>query len=161
MEILKFAIEMELDGERYYREQAEKNRDNALHTVFMSLADDEAKHAALIQKKMDNVPYALTGQEALTRRMDLFRQEKDFHIKVKALPDQPELYHAALDKEKQSIDLYSDLRAKATDDQAKALFDFLIAEETTHKNILDELFAHVNRPNSWVEAAEFGVREEY
>ena len=161
MEILQFAIDMELDGERYYRQQAAKNKDNALYTVFMSLGDDEAKHAALLQKKMECLPFTLTGQENLTQKMNLFRQAKDYEGKVKALADQPELYHAALEKEQQSVALYSELRAKAEDREAMELFDFLIAEETNHLNVLDELFTHVNRPNDWVEAAEFGVREEY
>lgn len=161
MDILKFAVDMELDGERYYREQAARNQGNALQTVFESLAGDEAKHAALVQKKMEHLPYTLTGQEELTRQMSLFRQAKNFESSVKALPDQTEVYHAALDKEKQSVALYSDLRAKAEDAEARELFDFLVAEETNHMNILDELFTLVNRPNSWVEAAEFGVREEY
>jgi len=45
---LKFAIQMELDGERYYLEQAELNKDNNLRPVFVMLAGEERKHAEIL-----------------------------------------------------------------------------------------------------------------
>ena len=71
------------------------------------------------------------------------------------------MYHAALELEQRSIDLYTDLRAKAADVQTQSLFEFLIQEESRHYQILEDVFRFVNRPNEWVELAEFGLREEY
>ena len=54
------------------------------------------------------------------------------------------------------------IRGLATEDAATgALFHFLIQEENRHRDLMEELYQHVNRPNNWVESAEFGVREEY
>ena len=161
MEILQFAITMEKDGEKYYREQAAKNADNPLQVVFESLANDEAKHAALIQKKVDGVPAPLDAVEDLSAQQDLFRAAKDFHSAVQAMPNQVEAYQAALEKEQQSIDLYQDLLTKAEDDTSHALFTFLLQQEKSHYAILTELLQHINRPHNWVESAEFGVREDY
>ena len=44
MNSLEFAISMELEGGKYYREQAEKNQGNSLRTVFLMLAEDEDNH---------------------------------------------------------------------------------------------------------------------
>jgi len=161
MDVLQFAIDMELDGERYYREQAAKNAGNALHVVFGLLADDEAKHAGILQNRMDGKTYALKPHEQLTRQMSLFAEQEKPDEPENLAPDQADAYHAALQKEQQSIDLYSDLRGKANDAETEALFDFLIQEETMHRHILTEMYHHLNRPREWVEAAEFGVREEY
>ena len=161
MEILQFAIDMELDGEQYYREQAAKNVNNALQTVFTLLADDEAKHADILRSKQGNKPYVLAAQPELNRQMNLFHGETDYKASVTEMPDQPELYHTAMEKEQQSIDLYTKLKGEATDEDSVALFDFLIGEETNHRTLLEDMYQLVNRPNNWVEAAEFGVREEY
>jgi rubrerythrin len=161
MEIMQFAIAMEKDGEAYYREQAARNAGNALRVVFELLAKDEARHAQLLQNMQDDVAYELESDNALTKQISLFRGTEDFQSAVRELPDQAELYHAASEKERQSIELYGDLKNKAADGVSRELFGFLLREEQKHFTLLDELFRHVNRPKEWVEAAEFGVREEY
>jgi len=161
MEIMQFAIAMEKDGEKYYLEQADKNGDNALSVVFRLLAADEARHADLLQRMQEDVAYELESDNRLTQQMDLFSNAEDFHAAVAAVPDQAELYQAAQEKERQSIELYGDLKNKASDDVSRALFAFLLKEEQKHFTILEEIFRHVNRPNEWVESAEFGIREEY
>ena len=98
MDVLQFAINMELDGERYYREQAERNADNALKTVFDILAEDEAKHASILQSRMDGKAYELKPHERLTSQMSLFTNENDHHAQVDEKPEQAEVYHAAIAK---------------------------------------------------------------
>lgn len=161
MNVFEFAVNMEKDGEKYYLEQAERNGDNPLAVVFRRLAADETKHAQVIRDKIDGKPYELKNEDDLSAEMDLFLHEKDFQSSVKELPDQVELYHTALEKEQQSIDLYTDLLAKAEDETERRLFAFLVQEEQKHHSILEEMYRYVNRPNEWVESAEFGIREEY
>ena len=161
MDVLQFALDMELEGERYYRGQAEKFADTPLKPVFDLLAKDEAKHAGIIRGKMDGTAYELKADEQLSDRESLFNGLKDYKPLAEQKPDQAELYRSALEIEQKSIDLYTDLRGKAEDAQTQALFDFLIQEETRHRQILEDMYRFVNRPNEWVESAEFGLREDY
>ena len=161
MEVMQFAITMEKDGEAYYLEQAAKNEGNALKVIFQMLASDEARHAQLLQEMQEDVPYELESENNLKAHDNLFSAAKDYHASMKDQPDQVELYHTAFEKEKESIDLYNQLYQQSSDEVSRNIFRFLVKEETTHYNLLEELFRHVNRPNEWVEAAEFGVREEY
>ena len=46
------AIRMELDGEKYYMEQAEKHKNSGLYTIFLTLAKDERKHAQILEDRM-------------------------------------------------------------------------------------------------------------
>lgn len=161
METWQFAIEMELDGERYYREQASRNAENPLKTIFETLAEDEARHAKLLIGRRDSQPYALTARETPLSVENVFAGVRDYQASVKELPDQPELYLAAQAMEQRSIDLYRALLPKAENDAEAELLTFLIGEETEHNRILTDLYHFVNRPNEWVESAEFGVREEY
>ena len=161
MDVLQFALDMELDGERYYRSQSEKFAQTPLKRVFDTLAKDEAKHAQILREQMAGTAQTLPDDPQLSDRQNLFSGLKDYQPAVEEMPDQAALYHEAMEMEQRSIDLYTDLRAKATEKQTRSLFDFLIREETRHHEILEDVFRFVNRPNEWVEAAEFGVREEY
>lgn len=161
MDILQFALDMELDGERYYRRQAVKFGDTPLKTVFDALAKDEAKHADIVRGRMQGAAYELKANEAFLSRKNLFQGMNDYAPLVKDNPDQAALYHEALELEQRSIGLYTDLRSKTDDAQTLEMLDFLIREETRHYQIVEDVFRFVNRPNEWVESAEFGLREEY
>ena len=76
MDVLQFALEMELEGERYYRRQSEKYATTPLKTVFDILSRDEAKHAEILRKRMDGTAYELKAQEKLSGRKNLFTRAK-------------------------------------------------------------------------------------
>ena len=60
--------------------------------------------------------------------------------------------------ERESIELYKKLLSESSDD--KELFEFLIKQEEEHYRLIEEIVKLVNRPNVWVESAEFGLRRE-
>jgi rubrerythrin len=158
MDVLKFAIDMELEGEKYYREQAGKNSKNGLGAVFTALADDERGHAKLLTDKAKGLSYEAKAS-GKSPAQNVFDGLGDFKLDTKSNPEQADLYWMALEKEKQSIELYRDLLSKSETD--KGLYEFLIAQEEAHYKIMEDIARMVNRPNEWVESAEFGVREEY
>jgi len=160
MDALKFAIQMEKDGEAYYLDQAKKNEGNSLRQIFDMLAREEHKHATILESVSKGLPYELAN-DAGESRQNLFAQAKDFASEIKALPEQAELYQAAVDMEQKSVDLYTGMQAETSDPVMQKLFLFLIKEEQDHLTVMEDLYSYVNRPNNWVEAAEFGVREEY
>lgn len=160
MELLRFAIDMERDGEKYYRTQGLKNADNPLRKVFDLLADDEKKHAEILSAKAEGAPYTLAHGE-LHAQPNPFQTAKDYVATAQDVPDQAELYEKALEMEVQSISLYEKMRQLAGETPDVELFAFLIREESRHQAILNDLYHHVNRPKEWVESAEFGVREDY
>lgn len=161
MENLKFAIQMELDGEKFYLEQAEINKDNNLATVFNFLAKDERKHAELLQSKMDNESYELVEDESLEEYKNVFEDSEDFDLEEKVKPSQTDAYRLALKKEKESIELYEKLGKEATDKESKELFAFLVEMEKNHYRIFEELVNHLRHGEEWVEDAEFGTRGTY
>jgi hypothetical protein len=74
----------------------------------------------------------------------------------KSNPEQVMLQHA-LERQKKHR-AYTDLLSKSPND--KDLFGFLISRKKTLK-VMEAILKMVNRPNDWVESAEFGIREEY
>lgn len=161
MNALEFAIKMELDGERYYREQAEINQGNSLRAIFLMLADDEKMHAQILEKKAKNLNYTLEPNETLATAKNVFNDKDRIKNEIKEIPSQIDVYRAALDNEKESILLYQKCSSEAADGETKTLFDYLILQEKEHYAILEQLTALLSRSEEWVEDAEFGLREDY
>ena len=161
MESYEFAIKMELDGERYYKEQAKKHKDSGLAVVFLTLAGDERKHAQVLRDRMGDLIPELSDTLSYDEYKNVFKEASDFHSIIKEDIDQLDVYSLAMDKEKSSIDLYKKMLKEAQTDEDLKMFEFLIKEEETHYRILEEIWTHVSRIQEWVESAEFGLREEY
>ncbi|NLJ74336.1 MAG: ferritin family protein [Firmicutes bacterium] len=162
MTALEFAIQMELDGEKYYLEQAEKNKDNNLYTVFKILADEERVHAEILEKHAKEIEYEMDESAAYTEFQNVFVSLDDFNVETKAAPDQLDGYRLALQKEQESIDLYEKMLAEAKRDEDRVLFEFLVEQEKIHYQVFDDIIQHLIKAEQWVEDAEFGRRmEEY
>ncbi len=161
MNDLKFAIKMELDGEKYYREQAEINKGNSLHTVCLMLADDEKKHAKILSDRLNETASELTDSGILSKAKNVFAGLGDIKVEGKDRASQLDFYKFASEIEQQSIDLYSKYLTEAEGESEKELFQFLIQQEKQHFEILDNWVALLKNAEDWVENAEFGNREEY
>ena len=161
MNNLEFAITMELDGEKYYREQAEKNQGNSLNRVFMMLARDEENHARVLLKRRDEQTYALEDNDIVAESHNVFVGIGELKTDLRQEPNQLDAYEAALDMERKSISLYEELLSEACNDEDKALLKYLVKQEKDHFAVLEELVILLRRPEQWVESAEFGRRKEY
>ena len=161
MNVLEFAIKMELEGEKYYTEQAEINKDNSLSTVFLMLAKDEKMHSEFLRNIANKLPCDLKQSDTLSEAKSVFTNLGALKNGIKYTPNQLDVYRLALEKEKESIALYRKYLSEATDDESKKLFEYLIIQEKDHYAIMDELVLIVSRPEEWVESAESGLREDY
>lgn len=161
MNIFEFAIMMELDGEKYYTEQARLNKDSSLSNVLMMLAKDERSHAEVLQKKYYDTSFDIERFEWTSEAKNVFDTVGDMAHIYKAIPEQLDFYRMALEKEKQSIELYSKYCNEAENEETRQLFEYLVKLEKEHYDILDEIILQINKANEWVESAEFGIREEY
>lgn len=160
MKNYEFAIKMELDGEKYYLEQAEINKNNFLHSTFMMLAEDERKHAQLIKDKYNGVMYELEDNNTFEKSMSIFHNANHIKSELRNLPDQVDIYKDALEKEKGSIDLYKGFLAESDNDKSKEFYEFLIEEEEKHYKIIEQMLELYTKHADWVESAEFGLRDE-
>ena len=161
MNVLEFAINMEHDGEKYYREQAKIYTQNNLNVVCLMLAEDEKMHAQLLSHKLKQMPYECKESETLAKAKNIFQDIAKIKIKGKENPSQLDFYRIALAKEKQSIDFYTEHSADPDASLDKEIFAFLIDQEKHHYEVLEELAALLKQAEDWVESAEFGLRKEY
>ena len=158
MKILEFAIKMENEGEMFYREQANLNKDNRLHKIFVALAEDEARHARIL-KKVQASKYSALSDSELPEKSGIF--EGFLKDEIKQTPEQIDIYREALKKEKESIELYRSFLDKSDNLDDTELYGYLVEQEQLHFSIIEDIIYHLEKAESWVESAEFGVREDY
>lgn len=161
MQLLEFAIQMEMEGRKYYMEQAEKNQDNALNKIFVLLADAEREHEDLLRRRVNKEEYTLNEGDSTRKVITVFNELKDYKASDFRSTAQLDVYRLAVDIEEKSIELYQKMLEESDNDKDKKLFKFLLKEENQHYVLFDELVRMLTRPEEWVEAAEFGLREDY
>ncbi|MDD3171186.1 MAG: ferritin family protein [Bacilli bacterium] len=158
---LKFAIQMELDGEDYYRKQAELNKDNSLYTVCMLLAIEEKEHSEILLNKLNDKSYQLVDTNTLENAKNIFANIGNVKTEAKKIASQLDFYRLASKNEVASIKLYEKYLNESQEKKEKELFLFLISQEKQHLAILEELAKLISRAEEWTESAEFGIREDY
>lgn len=161
MDTLDLALTLEHDLEKYYNEQAEKNKDNSLFVVFTMLAGEEKIHADILMGKADKLELKVQDKNILTEARGLFKQLGDLKSDIKDLPSQLDSYRMALEMEHKSLNFYKNLQDNSTEEKAKETYSYLIKQEDIHCVILEELVKLTTRPEEWIESAEFGLREDY
>lgn len=161
MNDLNFAIKMENDGEKYYREQAEINKNNALHSVCLKMAEDEKMHAMFIMNYMNEIPFVVDSMNTLENAENVFEGLKDMKTSGIETLNQFDFYRKAVDIEQKSIALYTEYAAKAESNKERELFQLLINQEKQHFGVLDELSDMIRHSMEVQDSAEFGIRPEY
>jgi rubrerythrin len=158
--IFEYAMQMEKDGEDYYRQLAQKAGNNGMKTILTMMADEEVKHYNALEK-IKTQKTQIAESDILTDAKNVFVQIKesgesfDFDIK------QTELYKKAQDIEKKSRDFYKGKANEVTEEYQKELFLKLAIEEQKHYVLLDNIIDFVSRPEQWLEDAEFFHLEDY
>ena len=158
--IFEYAMQMEKDGEDYYRQLAQKAGNNGMKTILTMLADEEVKHYNALEKIKTQKTH-IAESEILTDAKNVFVQIKesgdsfDFDIKQAAL------YKKARDIEKKSRDFYTEKANEVTEEYQKEFFLKLADEEQKHYVLLDNIIEFVSRPEQWLEDAEFFHMEDY
>lgn len=162
MNIYKYAMKMEKDGESYYSELASKTDDAGLRNILRMLANDEAKHYNIIEQmiKTDvNAELAETG---------ILKNAKNIFIKIKGKNlvfdfdlSQINFYRKAQEIEEKSYKFFIKMSAKVEIESQRKIFLKLAGEEKKHMFLLENLVEFVSRPETWIENAEFNHLDNY
>jgi len=158
--ILEYAMQMEKDGEEYYRQLARQTTNKGLQTILTMLADEEVKHYKTI-KRMKSAESAMRETTILTDAKNIFVQIKESGESSDFDINQIELYKKAQDIEKKSQDFYIEKADEVKEEHQKGLLLKLAEEEKKHYFLLDNIIELVSRPKTWLEDAEFFHPEEY
>ena len=151
---LKTAIEMEIKGQVFYKEVAEKYEKGLTKDIFTGLAKDEITHKNAIEKyyssiKDDkNLPSLKSILSAEPER-DRTIFKKSFDELTSALDSGADLvaaYKTGMELEKTGYDYYEKVLGAVEDQKLKDLFQFLLKEENQHYTLLASTYDYLTRP---------------
>lgn len=161
MNIIDYALQMEKDGEAYYREMAAEANDAGIKKVFELLADAEAEHYKAFMQMKENQPVTKSDDKHIAKIKTLFTEMKEKGGQDVLNQEQVAAYIKARDVERKSQETYKQKAEELTDPEQKNLCLKIAEEEGKHYIILDNLIEFLQRPATWVEDAEWRNMEDY
>jgi rubrerythrin len=169
LEILQKAMQLETEGRQFYDKAAEISKDPAGKKMFLSFAQDEADHYAKLHRQYESIAGTgkwLAATELLTREPARWQvssvfptEDHEVSAAVGADANDVEALQIALKAEKESYDLYTQSAEKVEDQDAKALFSYLAAEEMGHYQLLDSALDYLGNASSFFLIEEGSINE--
>jgi rubrerythrin len=162
MNAFKYAQKMEMDGIKFYQDQAAGTTHSGFKKILELLIHQERKHydyfvALEKQAKVEMMP-EFPAREAENIFHQLRKQNEGFDFSSEEI----NAYEKALEIEKRSEDFYRKWARGVQDETLKKQILMVADEEQKHVILVNELVTYINRPSQWVEHAMFSqLREEY
>ena len=160
MDIIRFAMQMELDGQKFYEQAAAESQQEGLKEIFLYLAEEEKRHfrffKSLAAGQSDEARRELSNgrmKESRNVFVDLIENgtSSSFGEDVRAA------WKKALEIEEQAVKLYSE-EAKREDDSArKDLLNQIAEEERNHVYLIDNVLSYLNDPESFKASQQFSA----
>ena len=143
--IIKFAMENEIEAQKFYEEAAQKIENTQLKEMFTDFAKEEKRHREILK------------QVYISNRMgDYFDEGRDYHVAEEV--DLPELstdmkpadaIALAMKKEEAAMVQYTALAEACPEPDKKKVFLDLAAMERGHKLKMENAFVDIGFPEVW------------
>jgi rubrerythrin len=160
MDIFEFAMQMEKDGEKYYRDLAEKVSDEGVSRIFLMMADDEVKHYNILAHMKSGMP-EMESTQVLSKARNIFGELRSKQGSFDFGIAQKDALQKALEIEERSEKFYTEKSGEVKSEDQKALLLRIADEERRHVHLLDHMIEFFNRPSTWLDNAEFSNIEDY
>jgi rubrerythrin len=143
-EVFEMGMDIEQNGEAYYRKAAELTEDPEIKKIFEELMTAEQAHYATFKKLRENLPAKDTtplvsdpeDQEYLYLdalvKSRLFNNVREAEEVVSKTSGPIEALQGALTFEKDTILFFTEMKGRTREDLGKTEIDRLIAEEREH-----------------------------
>jgi len=162
IEMLKTALSMEEEGEKFYRKAMDSAKDAMGKGIFETLMKDERIHYERILKIYDTLKEknAWTGE---WKTMDvghkdvkeLFKEMAMQHGKsIETDPGELEALDVGIDFEYKTMKFYEDYLPKAVDPMEKEFIEKMVGEERGHYTALKDMKFYMSDPAAWYQEME-------
>lgn len=145
-EILKMAVDNEVEAYEFYKSAAVKMKDLAMKKTFEELADEEAGHKALLEGYLSNEMKDMK-----------FIEEKDY--KVAETVEAPQILSTdmafkdaialAMKKEQEAMEMYQQFADASEGNKQKEAFLELAKMEKGHKVRLEDIYTDIAFIEIW------------
>ena len=156
MNAYEYAMQMEKEGELFYKDLAQEAEQEGLRKIFAMLANEEVKHYKMFEKMAKN------SDSITVPKMEVYKEAKEIFADMKKLSvaydigdQQIDFYRRAMETEDKAYELYMQKAQEISDPKHRKIFETIAAEELKHKELLENILEFVSHPQEWLENAEF------
>jgi rubrerythrin len=161
MAVLDEALKLEQRAKKYYTEAQDRLSDPSAKKILGLLAAEEGKHEKALEAMQKNAEEPLGSSDLLVKARGLVEGAmKDGQAKISSDASMREVLQKAMEIEQATRRFYLEQSTAVTAPGLRELFVRLAAQEETHYFLVSSLAEYFDRPQEWVESAEFGMRPE-
>lgn len=169
LEAMKIALDLERKGYKVYMEAAQKTPNKLGRVTLEAIAAKELEHIKALEgycqrPEADPDASKMMGIIKHSEKKDYIRQitgkvGRELEAKVKTDVDLTDAYKAAMDLERESYIFYKNLAEEASLPSVKAIFKYLMEQENTHYELLQETLEYLDHPGDWFREQERWIVE--
>lgn len=160
-EALQIAMQMELDGKKFYLKASQESSNELGKQLLQSMAKEEDVHrkkfAEIYEAIQNKKPWPRTDFQAdrgKELRTIFARASEKLGSDIKALSTELDAVQTAADMESKSYDFYKKHSEYATSDSEKTFYNTLAGEEQEHHLILLDYYEYLKNPAGWFVSKE-------
>lgn len=162
MNAFEYAMKMEIDGKKYYEEQAAALGDSVLKNIYIELASDEQRHYETFKAMHEGADADINAafqSNVLSTARNIFQNLKDGKKNLESFPTGvKEAWEKARAIEDKAEKFYREQAGKAEGENEKAMWLKIAGEEHNHWVALDNVIQFIDHPNQYIEDAEWSHR---
>lgn len=160
MDILDYAMQMEIDGKAFYEKSAGSVAQPELKKILLQLAQEEDNHyrffkslkdgqLATAQKHSESYGATILAKKNLFQELTEQQAHESFGSEARAI------WNHALKIEEQAEKKYRDEASRQTDPQRKTLLERIADEEKSHVYLIDNIISFMADPKGFVDSANY------
>ena len=162
MDFFEKAIELEDTAIRMYQELSEQcSPYEGIRNILLMLVKNHESHLQALKEMKDNTCGGIEQTNAFTKTKNLFEKMQSEKNTFSCDMDQLNLYKKARNLIAQKLEFYEGMLGKMDCEEDNKIVENLVPEEKKHLQVLENIIEMVNRPNLWLEDAEFNHLDEY
>ena len=160
MDIIEFAIKMELDGKAYYEKHARNTTDKDLKKIFLILAEEEEKHFRFFKSLKDGdtkeAANMISGSSKTLKEVQNIFVEMSQSTEKKIFgEDEQAAWQKALEIEEKAEGFYREKAGEESDKEKKSLLNIIADEEQNHVHMIDSILTYLKFPEAFADSAQF------
>ena len=160
MEILEFAMKMELDGKAFYDKQARQFKDKDLKKIFNLLAEEEERHYKFFKNMKDGkndqaLKNLSSSNKSLSTIKNIFVEMSENNENKSFGDDEVATWKKALEIEEKAESFYRQKANEESDTEKKKLLNLIADEEQDHIHMIAGVLSYLKFPDAFAESEQF------
>jgi rubrerythrin len=160
MNIFDCAIKIQEETKEYYEGLKVVSKNPQMKTLFSILAASNAEHRNNLLRLKSSIEPERAQVQPLDGTACSFRPLLTERELLEKAENDPDLYQFTVREEEQEIHFYEELASLTADDATGSTLLMLAEEERRHLETVENIYAFVEEPETYLEWGEFSNRKE-